>query len=182
MLRDHVAKGTPLGEASRDILDAGDLVSDELVNGMVRERLGQPDCRDGFLLDGYPRTLPQAQFLQRLVAERGQSGPVVVDLKASYNVIAERLSGRWVCPVCNRSYNLQSQPPLRDCVCDDDGASLRQRSDDREEAICERLAAYDARTAPVVEFYRGAGLVIEVNADQRPEQITSTLTHLLQVS
>ncbi len=182
IFRENVEKGTPLGQAAKSILEAGDLVGDDLVNAMVRQRLRHPDCRNGFLLDGYPRTIPQAQALQQLLQEDGQSGPVVVNLNVSYNVVVRRLSGRRVCPVCNRTYNLHSQPPAKDSVCDDDGASLQQRSDDREEAIRERLSAYEARTVPLVQFYKGDGCLFEVDADQSPEQITGALAGLLQVS
>lgn len=181
MFRDNVEKGTPLGKAAKSIMEAGDLVGDDLVNEMVRNRLSQPDCARGFLLDGYPRTLPQAQALRQILQEKGPSDPVVVNLKVSYNVVVKRLSGRRVCPVCNRTYNLNSQPPARDCVCDDDGTPLQQRSDDREKAIRERLSAYDAQTAPLVNFYKSDGPFFEIDADQTPGQITSALSSLLQV-
>jgi adenylate kinase len=182
MFRENVEKGTPLGKAAKSILEAGELVGDDLVNGMVRNRLSQPDCAHGFLLDGYPRTLPQAVALQQILKEKGQSGPVVLNLNVSYNVVVRRLSGRRVCPVCNRIYNLNSQPPAKDCVCDDDGAALQQRADDREEAIRERLSAYEVQTAPLVDFYKAEGRFFEIDADQNPGQITSELISLLQVS
>ncbi|MBI2818219.1 MAG: adenylate kinase [Acidobacteria bacterium] len=182
MFRENVEKGTPLGKAAKAILEAGDLVSDDLVNSMVRDRLSRPDCVAGFLLDGYPRTVPQAVALNELLREKGKEGPVVVNLSVSYNIVVRRLSGRRVCPVCNRTYNLHSQPPATDCVCDDDGTPLQQRSDDREEAIRERLAAYEALTAPLVNFYQADGRLYEVNADQSPQEITAALTRLLQGS
>jgi adenylate kinase len=180
MFRENVEKGTALGLAAKSILDAGDLVGDELVNSMVRERLSQPDCAAGFLLDGYPRTVPQAAALKEMLRQKGWSGPVVVNMNVSYNTVVRRLSGRRVCPVCNRTYNLHSQPPAKDCVCDDDGTPLQQRSDDREEAIRERLAAYEALTAPLVNFYRTDGQVFEINADQNPAEVTATLAKMLQ--
>lgn len=182
MFRENVEKGTPLGKAAKAILDAGELVRDDLVNSMVRERLNQPDCAAGFLLDGYPRTVPQAVALNEMLREKGQEGPVVVNLSVSYNIVVRRLSGRRVCPVCNRTYNLHSQPPATDCVCDDDGTRLQQRSDDREEAIRERLAAYEALTAPLVNFYKADGRLHEINADRSPGEITGALTKLLQGS
>jgi adenylate kinase len=181
MLRGYLNKGTPLGLEAKSVMEAGELVRDDLVNEMVRNRLGLEDCREGFLLDGYPRTLAQAEALKVILKELGQPDPVVVNMHVSYNIIVRRLSGRRVCPVCGRNYNLNSHPPSRDSVCDDDGASLEQRSDDREEAVRERLFAYQTRTAPLVDFYRRDGRLIEVNADQRPEEISGALTRLLQV-
>jgi adenylate kinase len=181
MFRENVAQGTALGKAVQSILDKGDLVPDDLVNRMVRDRLGWEDCRQGFLLDGYPRSVAQAEALQEILKEKGLKDPIVVNLHVSYNVIVERLSGRRVCPVCGRIYNLTSNPPAKDCVCDDDGTPLIMRSDDREEAIHERLSEYEARTAPVVDYYKRKGRLIEIDADQSPEEITGALTQILQV-
>ena len=161
-------------------MEAGGLVNDDLVNEMVRNRLGREDCKRGSLLDGYPRTLPQAEALKGILKQIAQKDPVVVNLSVSYNEVVRRLSGRRVCPVCKRTYNLSSQPPARDGVCDDDGASLQQRSDDREEAIRERLSAYEAQTAPLIEFYKKSGRFFEVDGDQSPQEITGALSRLLQ--
>jgi len=182
MFRDNVQRQTPLGKAAKAVMEAGDLVSDDLVNQMVQDRLSQDDCKDGFLLDGYPRTLAQAQALKGIVDRIGQKEPVVVNLNVSYNTIVHRLSGRRVCPVCNRTYNLSWQPPARDNVCDDDGTPLQQRSDDREDAIRERLTAYEAQTAPVVEFYKRESGIFEIDADQTPDEITGRLARLFQAT
>jgi adenylate kinase len=181
MFRENVAQGTALGKAVQAVMDKGELVPDELVNKMVKERLEAEDCRQGFLLDGYPRSVAQAEALRTILKEKSQREPIVVNLHVSYNVIVERLSGRRVCPVCGRTYNLNSNPPAKDSVCDDDGASLQLRSDDREEAVRERLSEYEARTAPVVDFYKRNGRFFEINADQSPEEITGALARVLQV-
>jgi adenylate kinase len=181
MFRENVAQETALGKAVQSILDKGELVPDDLVNKMVKERLGWEDCRQGFLLDGYPRSVAQAEALQEILNEKGQKVPIVVNLHVSYNVIVERLSGRRVCPVCGRIYNLTSNPPAKDCVCDDDATPLIMRSDDREEAIHERLSEYEARTAPVVDFYKRNGRFFEINAERSPEEITGALARVLQV-
>ena len=181
IFRENVRKQTPLGQQAKIVMDAGGLVGDDIVNAMVRERLSSDDCRRGFLLDGYPRTLPQAESLRSYLEERGLPQPIVVSLRVSYNTVVQRLSGRRVCPVCSRTYNLSSQPPARDGICDSDGAPLQQRSDDREEAIRKRLAAYEAETAPLVDFYKKNGRFFDVNADQSPEEISLALTRLLQV-
>ena len=180
IFRENVGKGTPVGLAAKAVMDRGDLVSDDMVNEMVRERLGQPDCTNGFLLDGYPRTIPQAAALEAMLKNKGQGLPIVVNLRVSYTAIVERLSGRRICPVCQRTYNLISQPPRTDGVCDQDGASLQQRPDDREEAIRERLSAYEAQTAPLVAYYGKGGRFFEVPGDRSPEQITDELTRLFE--
>ena len=180
LFRENVEKQTPLGLAAQYFMERGELVRDELVNEMVRHRLGQPDCESGFLLDGYPRTLAQAEALEEVLRSREGCGPpVVVNLGVSYTVIVQRLGGRRICPVCQRTYNLSSQPPSNDNVCDDDGARLQQRPDDREEAIRQRLAAYDSNTAPLIRHYRDGGRFHEVNADRSPEQITEELFQVL---
>jgi adenylate kinase len=182
MFRESILNRTPLGLAAKAVMDAGGLVDDDIVNGMVRERLRRGDCDSGFLLDGYPRTVPQATALRTYIEERGLQEPVVVDLEVSYNSVVQRLCGRRVCPTCNRIYNLNSQPPAKDSICDVDGTSLQQRSDDREEAIRERMVAYQVQTAPLREFYRTTGRFVEIDANRAPEQITADLARLLRVS
>lgn len=180
MLRENVQQRTPLGLAAKIVMDAGGLVDDEIVNGMVRQRLTRQDCARGFLLDGYPRTTPQAQALERYLEECGLPEPIVVDFQIDYTVLVQRLSGRRVCPACNRIYNLNSYPPARNNICDLDGTPLEQRSDDREEAVRSRLAAYEAQIAPLRDFYRRHGRYYKVNADRRPEQVTAELAELIQ--
>ena len=182
MLREHVQKGTPLGRLARDFMDRGELVSDEVVSEMVRERLREPGCEKGFLLDGYPRTLAQARTLQELLQQSGLGTPIVINLRLAYNVIVERLSGRRICPVCQRTYNLNSQPPRHDGVCDQDGASLQQRPDDCEEAIRERLLAYEAQTAPLIDYYREEARFLDVDGDRSPDRIAQELIQLLATS
>lgn len=178
LFREQVSQGTPLGLRAKTLMERGELVSDDVVNEMVRQRLAEPDCAKGFLLDGYPRTLAQADALEEMLRQRGCGSPVVVNLRVSYNVLVNRLGGRRICPVCQRTYNLVSQPPRNDSVCDDDGASLQQRPDDREEAIRERLSAYEAQTAPLLEYYKKEGRLYEVNADRSPEKITDELLRI----
>jgi len=180
LFRENVEKGTPLGLIAKAFMERGELVSDEVVNNMVRERLREPDCGSGFLLDGYPRTLPQAETLKGLLREQGCGAPLVVNLGVSYTEIVKRLGGRRICPVCQRIYNLVTQPPSKDSVCDDDGAVLQQRQDDREEAIRERLSAYEAQTAPLIEYYKAQGSLREVNAERAPEQISDELMRVIR--
>ena len=179
IFRQNVQQGTPLGQMAKGFMEKGELVPDEIVNKMMRERLRQADCTHGFLLDGYPRTVKQAEEFRKIIREIGQQPPVVVSLRVSYDVIVKRLSGRWTCPVCQRAYNLQTQRPAKPGVCDVEGAALEQRKDDHEDAIRERLAAYERQTAPLVDFYRNEGSVLEVNGEQSPEAISGELGGLL---
>ena len=180
LFRENVEKGTPLGRTAQALMERGELVNDEVVNGMVQRRLREPDCDAGFLMDGYPRTLRQAETLKEFLREKSCGAPLVVNLGVSYTVIVKRLGGRRICPVCQRTYNLVSQPPSEDNVCDDDGAVLQHRPDDREEAIQERLSAYEAQTAPLIEYYKAQECLHEVNADRTPEQVTDELMQVIR--
>ena len=170
MLRDRIRQGSGLGTAVVAKMQAGALVSDDVVNHMVVERLRQPDAREGFVLDGYPRTLAQAEHLSQWMDSRGM-GEVVIHLAVDYNVIIARLTGRRQCPRCGTLYNLATQPPLVDGLCDLDGEKLTIRDDDKEAVIRERLDAYEVQTRPVLEFYRAAGRrVIEVDGSIDPPE------------
>ena len=182
MFRENAERKTPLGLKAKATMDSGELVGDDLVNEMVRERISRDDCGQGFLLDGYPRTLAQAKALKEILRQKGSGAPVVIHLRLGYNTVVKRLSGRRICPVCNRIYNLSLQPPAQPGICDEDGASLQQRADDREEAIRERLSAYEAQTSPLIDFYRNEGRFYEVDADQAPERITGAIHRILDAA
>ncbi len=154
ILRSEASSGSALGERLRKLLAGGELVHDEIVNRVVAKRLAEPDCVDGFLLDGYPRSVAQAEFLTWLLLESGFPEPAVLHLDVAPEAIVNRLAGRRQCPVCGRIYNVSFQPPRVDGVCDDDGAALVQRADDRDEVIHERLAVYEKATKPIVDYYR----------------------------
>jgi adenylate kinase len=153
--RDH---GTPLGMKAKQIMDEGKLVPDDLVNEMVAERLKQPDTANGYILDGYPRTLGQAKWLDEHVGADAAALPVIaVSIQVGYNELLRRITGRRICPVCGTIYNIYLQPPKVDEKCDLDGTPLARRSDDTEEVFRERMRTYDSQTAPVVEHYRAQG-------------------------
>ena len=156
MFRAECKAGTPLGKKASAIMAAGGLVGDEIVNEMLAERIAKPDCRDGFLLDGYPRTVAQAEFLANLLRTRGLPAPIIIHLDVPADALVERLSTRRQCPVCSRIYNMRSQPPRCDGVCDADGAALVRRDDDKEEVIRERLKAYQELTGPVIRHFASA--------------------------
>jgi len=157
MLRERVARRDSLGLQVEGLLQAGLLVPDEVVNTLVADRIEQPDCAPGFMLDGYPRTVSQARILMELLRSR-EIATVVVHLKVDYNVIVARLAGRRLCPVCGALYSLSPNATTVSEVCDYDGSKLVVRSDDREEVVTERLKSYDRQTAPVLEYFRETGV------------------------
>jgi adenylate kinase len=157
IFRENVKNGTPLGKEVKAVLDAGGLVSDELTNRIVADRLSRPDCEKGFILDGYPRTIDQAEFLMARLQAEGVR-PVVVSVETDYNVIVKRLTARRSCPKCGAVYNLNGMPPKVEGVCDVCGAKLIIRDDDREDVIRQRFAAYEKQTAPLVEFFKKSGV------------------------
>jgi adenylate kinase len=170
MLRDRIRAGGSLETAMVATMQSGALVSDEVVNRMVEERTTQPDAAKGFILDGYPRTMAQAEHLCDWLDGCGIR-EVVIHLAVDYNIIIARLTGRRQCPRCGTLYNIASQPPLVDGLCDLDGERLVIREDDGEAVIRERLDAYDRQTRPVLDYYRTAGRrVIEVDASNDPPE------------
>ena len=167
LLRGNVAQGTPLGTVAKAIMGRGELVPDSLVNEMVAVRLQAPDTTQGYILDGFPRTLGQADWLDGRLALQTESLPVVaVMIQVNYNQLLRRITGRRNCPVCQTIYNVYVNPPQRDGFCDVEGAALIQRADDTEEIFKERMRAYEALTAPVVEHYRALGRFAEVDGDR----------------
>ena len=175
LLRDAVARGTELGLRAMAAMDAGELVSDEIVLGLIRERLGRPDAARGFILDGYPRNVAQAGALDALLAELGQPIDAVVLMDVDAKALFKRLTGRRSCPKCGKVFNVYSSPSKLGDRCDnhpgDEAPLLVQRADDREDVIENRLKVYEAQTRPLVEHYRGRGLLKVVNADQPVERV-----------
>jgi adenylate kinase len=167
LLRANVAEGTKVGKAAKEIMGRGELVPDSLVDEMVAVRLLEPDTARGYILDGFPRTLGQAQWLDARLAAQIESLPVVaVNIQVNYNQLLRRITGRRNCPVCQTIYNVYMHPPKQDGICDIEGAELVQRADDTEEVFKERMRAYEALTAPVVEHYRAQGRFAEVDGDR----------------
>lgn len=177
LLRANVSQGTALGLQAQSVLDRGELVSDGLVNEMVAERLTHPDTNAGYILDGYPRTLGQAAWVDRQLNGKGPGAlPVIaVSIEVGYNQLLCRITGRRTCPVCKSIYNIYLQPPKVDELCDLDGTPLVRRSDDTEEVFEERMRAYEALTAPVVEHYRALGRFEQVDGDKPVEPVTAAV-------
>jgi adenylate kinase len=167
LLRANVSEGTTLGKIAKATMDRGELVPDSLVNDMVAARLQEPDTIKGYILDGFPRTLPQAGWLDGRLTNQTMSLPVVaVSIQVDYNQLLRRITGRRNCPVCQTIYNVFSNPPKVDGMCDIEGAELVQRADDTEQVFAERMRAYEALTTPVVEHYRALGRFVEVEGDR----------------
>jgi len=185
LLRDHVARGTSLGLEAKAIMARGELVPDELMYDMVADRLRQPDCRRGFVLDGFPRTAAQAgwldAFLEKELFDKSQMcPPVVIQLVVDYTQLLLRLTGRRSCPTCGRLYNIHFQPPRVDELCDVDGSRLITRNDDRSEVITERLVAYEKQTKPLVDYYRARNRLVPVIADRTVQEVTAQIFGVIE--
>lgn len=179
MFRDHAARGTELGKKAAAIMQSGQLVPDELVNGMVEERIKRPDCAQGFLLDGYPRTVGQAGVLGGMLNQLHGCQPVVIDLSVEYNELIQRLTGRRSCPQCGAIYNVYLKPPAQEGVCDVEGAKLTLRADDQEQVVRERISAYDALTRPLIDYYSKREGFYTVDGSQKPEAIGEAIATIL---
>ena len=180
ILRESVKKGTPLGLAAKAKMEAGQLVPDEVVCGIVDERISEPDCAAGFILDGFPRTIPQAEFVDRALGAKGKGSPQVINIAVDEEVLMKRLTGRRTCSVCGEIYNIYFGPPKQEGVCDKDGGKLMQRADDNESTIRQRLVAYENQTSPLIEYYRKKSLLHDVNGNRDPEPIAQELIQFLK--
>jgi len=179
ILREEVERGSDLGRMAESYMSRGLLVPDEVVIGIVRQRLMREDCRPGFILDGFPRTLRQAEELDRILGELGWRLDVVVNLVVSEEEVLRRITLRRVCSVCGEIYHLESNPPKRPSVCDRCGGRLYQRDDDTEETVRERLRVYRAQTEPVLRYYRERGLVRDVDGNPPIEEVFEEIKRLI---
>jgi adenylate kinase len=171
MLRQNVADGTDLGREAKRYMDAGDLVPDEVIVAMVGERLQEDDARDGFILDGFPRTTAQADALDNQLAELGRRITAVLLLDVPDEEVERRLSGRRICVKNGHNYHVEFDPPKRENVCDQDGSRLIQRDDDTPEAIRKRLDTYHAKTSPLIEYYEDQGLLRRIDGTRSPTEV-----------
>ena len=176
LLRYNVENGTEIGKQADPIMKCGGLVPDSMVKEMVAARLAKPDTERGFILDGFPRTLGQATWVDETLAHKPGALPVVaVRIQVDYTQLLRRVTGRRICPVCGTIYNIYLQPPKIEGVCDLEGAALEQRSDDTEECFAGRLRTYETLTAPVIEHYRALGRFSEVNGDQPVADVAAAI-------
>ncbi|MFC4811556.1 adenylate kinase [Paenibacillus sp. GCM10023250] len=173
-------QGTPLGQKAKQFVDQGLLVPDEITNGIVRERLQLEDCEKGFLLDGFPRTLQQAEALDGMLAEMGRSIDHVVNLKVDRGLLLARLTGRRICKSCGSTYHVMFNPPKQEGVCDKCGGELYQRSDDTEAKVGTRLDEYISKTAPLLEYYASKGVLREVDGEKEIDEVTADIVNCLR--
>ena len=179
MLRDEAERGTPLGQEAKRFTDQGHLVPDNVIIDMVEERLKRPDADNGYLLDGFPRTITQARSFDRALFQQGVRLDGVVDIQVPDEEIVRRISSRLVCPCCHRAYHLIDRPPLREGRCDDDGCELTQRGDDSAETVRERLRVYRQRTEPVLEWYGAKDKLIQIPGMGPVTEVTDNILNAL---
>ena len=182
LFREAMKKGTGWGKKARSYMERGVLVPDEVTNAMIEKRLKEPDCAQGVILDGFPRTIEQARALEGILAERGKKIDWVLLTQVSEGTLIERLSGRRTCRRCQANYHILFNPPQKEGVCDKCGGDLYQRSDDREETVRRRFRVYSEETAPLIDHYRRQGLLTEIDGKQGIEGVQGRILSALSLS
>ncbi len=180
MLREAVAKGTELGKKAKEYMDRGELVPDEVVIGIVRERLQQPDCSKGFILDGFPRTIAQAEALDKMLDELGMKIDAVINIAVPEEEVVKRIVNRRTCRKCGAVYHLIYNPPKEDNKCDKCGGELYQRDDDKEETVRERYRVYKENTEPLIDYYRKKGVLYDVDGTKDINGVWEEIDAILQ--
>jgi adenylate kinase len=180
MLREHVAQGTSLGQRAQPIMARGELVPDSIVLRMVADRIERPDCSHGFVFDGFPRTVAQAQWLGELLKQHGFKPPLVVHFVIDPGLLLRRITGRRMCKVGGEIYNIFERPTRVEGRCDNDGGELEQRPDDREEIVGPRLAAYERQTAPLAAYYRRLGRLRDVDASKAVDEVARDVVRIVR--
>jgi adenylate kinase len=179
MFRDNIQRDTPLGRQAKPLMERGELVPDEIVLGMVADRIGQPDCAKGFVFDGFPRTLQQADDLERICKQYKLGCTIVLHMVVNPDLLMRRLTGRRICKAGGHIYNVYERPPKQEGICDLDGSELIHRADDSEGVIGERLHAYDLQTQPLVKYYTSRGLLSPVDAMADADTVTGCIAGIL---
>jgi adenylate kinase len=180
ILREAARKKTSLGLAAKAKMDKGELVPDDVISPIVEERLSRPDCSEGAILDGFPRTIAQAKFLDAMLERAGLGKPLVLNIHVAAESVIKRLTGRRICQTCGEIYNVYMNPPRQEGICDKDRGRLVQRADDNEEAIRIRLKAYEKDTLPLIEYYQRENALCQVEGGEEPEAITARLLGLVK--
>ena len=181
MLRAAVAAGTEVGRQAKAVMDRGELVSDDIITGIISDRLDQPDCKSGVILDGFPRTEAQAEALDRMLADKGMKLDAVIEMKTDDKVLVERITGRYTCAKCGAGYHDKFLKPKVEGVCDKcGGTEFTRRSDDNAETVKSRLNAYHAQTAPLLPYYRGKGILKQVDGMAPIDEVTAQIEAVLK--
>lgn len=180
MFRSAIKEGTELGVKAKSFMDQGALVPDEVTIGIVKERLSKADCEKGFLLDGFPRTIAQAEALQALLSEMNQAIDHVLHVEVPEDKLVERLSGRRICPTCGRAYHVIYNPPKKEGICDIDGSALIQRDDDKPETVKNRLAINIEQSKPLLDFYEDRGYLVTVDGDQDINKVFQDIQSIIE--
>jgi adenylate kinase len=180
MLRAAVASGSAIGQQAKAIMEAGELVPDDVMVKMIQDRIAQPDCSKGFILDGFPRTIAQAEALDVMLSHQGSQLDGVIEFQVDEGILIERVSGRFTCSQCGEGYNDSLKPPAVEGVCDVCGSTeFKRRADDNAETVKTRLDAYRAQTAPLLPYYRSKGILMSVNAMESIEKVSKQIDDLL---
>ena len=179
IFRSNIKQGTELGKKAKEYIDAGMLVPDELTLSLIMDRLHQPDCEGGYILDGFPRTIPQAERLTEALQADGEELTAVLDIEVPDEVIVERMAGRRICPACGDSYHTKYHAPKVEGICDRCGGAVVMRKDDAPETVLKRLEVYREQTEPIVAYYRELGKEAIIDSDQPLEEVRAELTALL---
>ena len=180
ILRDNISRGTDLGKEAKSYMDAGELVPDELVDSLVKDRLSQDDVKDGFLLDGYPRNISQAKALDQALEDLGYKLDKAINLRADRDTLIERIVGRRICSTCGATYHIKFNKPELEGICDIDSGKLVQRDDDTEETVTNRIDVYNKETQPLVDYYNEKNLLVNVDTEQDIEQIFTNIVSALE--
>ena len=180
IIRNAIANKTPMGLIAKTYIDKGNLVPDDIANEIVKERLKEKDCENGFMLDGYPRTLQQGENLAKTLSELGVELDAAINLEIDENLVLNRIINRRYCPKCGRGYNIISKKPLTDGICDDCKVQLFTRDDDNEETVKSRLVVYNDLTKPLVDYYEKLGKLISINSDQAIDDVIKDIIKALE--
>ena len=179
IFRANIKNGTELGMKAKAYMDKGDLVPDELVVDLVKDRIEQDDCKDGFMLDGFPRTVFQAEELDKIMEARGLKIDSVLNIDVKPEKLVKRIAGRRVCKACGATYNVDYKPPAKEGVCDKCGDEVYQRADDTEETVQNRIKVYFSQTAPLIDYYEKSGVIANIDGDTSEEAVFAQITERL---
>ena len=179
IFRANIKNGTELGMKAKSYMDKGDLVPDELVVDLVKDRLEQDDCSNGFMLDGFPRTVYQAEELDKIMEARGLKITAVLNIDVQPEKLVKRIAGRRVCKACGATYNVDYKPPVKEGICDKCGGEVYQRADDTEETVQNRIKVYFSQTAPLIDYYKKSDVIVNIDGDQAEETVFAQITDAL---